>query len=156
MVPMSNVTNIQTNDKGIKTGLIDGVKHVEIECAQGHSYWRVSQRGKRPQFCPDHAPATETTEKSDVAESAWAPTEDEIANIYPLLKGQDVNKVRYYDEQLHKPIWTGRGEDADENSDNFIISSTYRTRQDHYRLKAERTELLSKVARHAGRNLVTA
>lgn len=34
----------------------NGVEYTEMQCREGHSWWRKSQRGKPPHWCPEHKP----------------------------------------------------------------------------------------------------
>lgn len=151
---MSNVKNIITDDKGVTRGeLEDGTKVVQIDCAHGHTWWRKSQRGRRPEFCPEHQPvdedATPKRDKDDDSSTWEGPTESELANIYPLLKGEDVRKVAYFDGELRKPIY--KLSQDERQSMSFIEPSTHRTQEDHYRLRADRIEFLKRVEKEGSR-----
>lgn len=47
------------------TRIKNGVKQVQMICKhENHTWWRDSQRGKPPHWCPDHKPAVESIVRS--------------------------------------------------------------------------------------------
>lgn len=155
---MSKTENIteKTDAKGNVTHWIGEDKVVLIECAAGHTYWRKSQRGKRPVYCPEHKPVEESA-PTERTSSTWAgPSEYELAHVYPLVKdSSEKAKLAYFDEQLQTPIWSKSLADPDDDPDSpsYVVPSEYRTREDHYDLRKWRSDFLSSYARRAGKKV---
>lgn len=139
---MSKPENITEDANGVRRCVIDGEKHVEVECAKGHNWWRKSQRGRRPEFCPEHTEQVEEAAKPEKVEVQWDPSEDDL-KIYPKLRGEDRNRITYFDNQLRKPVY--RLSSDEKITMSFVVPSTHITPEDRASYVSERKALLENV-----------
>lgn len=150
---MPNVIAAVTPDENIET----------LVCSVGnHTFTRKTTRGRKPSLCPEHkaerdaaqeaarTPRKRLTVKDEDGNlsSTWVgPSEYETTVLYPIIDRQkfELDKVKYLDSQLRKPIWKP-GKDDDGNTLNPSDTITMEQRKDYME---HRSQILRKAQRSA-------